>query len=133
MAQPRFAATMLLAFSSLALLLAAVGIYGVVSHAVSQQSREIGIRLALGAGPSDEIRRIVGRGSWLVATGIVAGLMLAIAGGRVLAGLLYGVTPTDPAVLATTAALLAAVGVAAAFVPALRASRVDPAVVLREG
>jgi predicted permease len=132
-AQPRFAAMMLLAFSGLALVLAAVGIYGVVSYAVSQQTREIGIRLALGAGPRDEIGRILRRGGALVVAGIAAGLVLSLVAGRLIAGLLYGVTPADPSVLGSTGAVLLVVGLAAALGPAVRASRTDPAVVLRDG
>ncbi|HUF28701.1 MAG TPA: ABC transporter permease [Gemmatimonadaceae bacterium] len=132
LAQPRFAATMLFAFSLLALGLAAVGIYGVVSYAVSQQSREIGIRLALGAGPADELQRIVGRGGKLVALGVVVGVAAALMGRQLIAGLLYGVTTTDPAVLGATAVALLGVGGLACLVPAVRASRTDPIVVLRE-
>jgi putative ABC transport system permease protein len=118
-------------FAAVALLLASVGIYGVMSYSVEQRTREIGIRMALGAERRSVLRLIVGQGARLAAAGIGVGVIGAFALSRVMAGLLYGVSPTDPLTYVALAALLAAVAVAACAVPARRAVRVDPAVALR--
>jgi ABC-type antimicrobial peptide transport system permease subunit len=118
--------------AGLALVLGAVGVYGVISHFVVRRSRDFGIRLALGQQPLLVIRQVVGRGLALVAIGAALGLGAAFGTSRWLASLLYEVQPTDPLAMAGAVAVLLAVGVVAAFVPARRASRMDPAVVLRQ-
>ncbi|MEJ7812870.1 MAG: FtsX-like permease family protein [Gemmatimonadaceae bacterium] len=127
----RAGATLLGAFGGLALLLATVGIYGVTSYAVAQRTREIGIRGALGADGRWVIGMVIGECMRLAAIGVAIGLGLAFAVTRVAAGVLYGVSPTDPATFAGTALLLLAVAALASFIPARRASRVDPMVALR--
>ena len=117
--------------SGVALLLGAIGVYGVMSYVVTLRTREIGIRIALGAQP-DEVRRMVSRHGLAVATlGIALGLAAALVVTRFLAALLFEVSPVDPAVFALSAAFLLIVAAAASWVPARRAARVDPAVVLR--
>jgi predicted permease len=118
--------------AALALVLGAVGVYGVISHHVVRRSREYGIRIALGQHPLLVVRQVVGRGAALVALGGAIGLALAIGASRLLASLLYGVQPTDSFAMAGAIAVLLAVGMLAAFVPARRASLTDPAVVLRQ-
>ena len=127
----RMSAWLLGAFSLLALVLAAVGIYGVVSQGVAQRSRELGVRVALGATRRDILRLVLGRAVVFAAAGIVAGLALALPSMRLLTVLLYEVRPGDPAVLATLAAILFTVAVLASYLPARRATRVDPVAVLR--
>jgi ABC-type antimicrobial peptide transport system permease subunit len=119
-------------FGALALLLAAVGLYGVTAYAVSQRRAEIGIRMALGAAPGGVVRLVLGRVTMLVAIGIVAGATLSMWASRFVATLLYGLEPRDPMTLAGAAVVLATVGIVAAWLPARRASRIDPAEVLRE-
>jgi predicted permease len=124
--------TLLTLLTVLALVLGAIGVYGVIAHHVSRRKRDYGIRIALGLTPARVVRHVVGRGTALVGLGIVIGAVAAVGLARSLASLLYGVGAADPmALLAATLALLAA-GVLAAFVPAWRASRVDPARVLYE-
>jgi putative ABC transport system permease protein len=130
--QARFLAILLGIFAAIALLLAAVGIYGVTSYGVAQRTHEIGIRLALGASGDRVLREVVGRGIRLTLIASVIGLLGSIAMSRLAAAMLFGVTPTDPAALAGAAGLLALVSVAATFVPARRAARVDPVVALAE-
>jgi putative ABC transport system permease protein len=124
--------TLLGAFAALALILASIGLYGVLSYAVTQRSREIGIRMALGATASSVIRMIVGRGLALTGIGLVIGLISAWAATRAMKNLLYGVAATDPLTFGSVAALLALIALIASYAPARRASRVDPIVVLRE-
>jgi ABC-type antimicrobial peptide transport system permease subunit len=130
-ARQRFGMLLLLAFGGLALLLAAVGVYGVMAYAVSQRTRELGIRLALGARPGTVRALVLGEGMLLAGLGIGLGLVGALALGRLLVGLLYGVTPTDPRVLAAVCLLLAGASVVACLVPAVRATRVNPVDALR--
>jgi putative ABC transport system permease protein len=123
---------MLGAFAAFALLLAAVGVYGVMSYLVSQSTHDIGVRVALGAQPGNIIGLVVRQGMELAAIGIVAGLAGAAVLTRVMAGLLFGVSATDAATFCAVAAILAAVAFAATVIPAGRATRVDPMVALRE-
>jgi predicted permease len=132
LARQRFASTMLSAFAAFALLLAAVGLYGVMSYLVTQSTRDIGVRVALGARPGDIIGMVVRQGMELSALGILAGLAGAAALTRVMGSLLFGVSTTDLATFAAVPALLAAVAFAATVIPALRATRVDPIVALRD-
>ena len=131
MVRPRFQAWLLATFGGLALVLAAVGIYGVIAYAVSQRTSEIGLRLALGAPRASVIFLFLRRGLFPVATGILVGLIAAVVLSRVMTGLLYGVSPTDAVTLVGVTVLLAAVAVAAAYLPARRAARLDPIGALR--
>jgi predicted lysophospholipase L1 biosynthesis ABC-type transport system permease subunit len=130
-AAPRFTAALLGVFAALALALAAVGIYGVVSFVVAQRTAELGIRVALGASAADVLRLVVGQGMRPVLIGLTAGLLAALALGRLLHGFLYNVAETDPGTYAAVTLGLAAVAALACYLPARRASRVDPMVALR--
>ncbi len=125
-----FMRMLLSVFAGLALALASVGIYGVISYAVSQRTREIGVRMALGARPRDVLRLILGEAMKLVGVGIVLGVAVALALTRFLATLLYGVNSADPIIFVGVTTLLAGVAFAACWVPARRAMRVDPMVAL---
>ncbi len=127
----RVAATLLGGFGLLALLLAAIGIFGVMSYAVTQRTREIGIRMALGANAAGIFRLIVGHGLTLMAIGLGIGLAVAVAGTRLLATLLFGVSATDPLTFAVIALLLALVALLACWIPVRRATKVDPMEALR--
>jgi putative ABC transport system permease protein len=127
----RFPLQLLAAFAALALVLSALGIYGVTSYAVTQRTREIGVRIAIGAQRSDVLAMVMGRALRLAATGVALGLCAALAGARVLSSQLYGVSARDPLTYAGISAVLAAVALFASWLPARRASRVDPAVALR--
>jgi predicted permease len=133
LAAPRFQVRLLSAFASLALLLAAAGIYGVVAYGVRRRTREIGIRVALGANAAAIVRLIVTQGMRPALLGLAAGAAASLALGRALSRLLFGIGAADPPTLAAVSALLAAVALAACVVPALRATRVDPTVALTEG
>jgi predicted permease len=132
LARQRFSSTMLVAFAVFALLLAAVGLYGVMSHLVTQSTHDIGVLVTLGARPGNIIRLVVRQGMELAVIGIAVGLLGAAGLTRVMASLLYGVTTTDAVTFGAVSALLAAVAVAATAIPAWRATRVDPMVALRE-
>jgi putative ABC transport system permease protein len=130
-AQPRLNAVLVAVFASVALLIAAIGVYGVLSYSVAQRTREIGLRMAMGAQRGNVLRLVVREGMLVSLAGIGAGIAAAIAVSRVLASLLYGVPERDPATFAVVAAALAVVALAACAVPAWRASKVDPIVALR--
>lgn len=127
----RSLATLLSLFSVLAILLASIGLYGVIAYSTARRTREIGIRVALGARREDVLRMILGQGARLTLIGIGTGLAGAIAGSRVLASQLFGVTPTDPLTFTGVVVILMSVALAACYVPAQRASRVDPVIALR--
>ena len=130
--QRKMQMTLLTLFAGVALLLASLGIYGVLAYLVSRRTQEIGIRMALGASPAEVLRSVLGEGLALSGAGIAIGLAAALALSRVLAKLLFGVTATDPATFAAVAALLLAVAAMASWLPARRAMRVDPVLALRE-
>jgi ABC-type antimicrobial peptide transport system permease subunit len=122
----------LLGFSAaLSLLLASVGLYGVLSYAVARRTREMGIRMALGAGTRTVRRVVVRQGLVLVSLGVALGFLASIAGASLLSSFLYGVSPTDLATYALVTGLLVGVALAASYLPARRATRVDPLIALR--
>jgi predicted permease len=127
----RLGATLFTTFGLLALIIAGVGIFSTVSYGVSQRTHEFGVRVALGAQTSDVVRLVIGGGLRTVAVGVVIGIGLALAGGRLIESLLYGIKPSSPAVIAIVAAILLGVSAIAAFAPAWRAARVDPVNALR--
>ena len=130
-AQPRDRTLLLSMFATVALLLSVVGIYGVMSYAVTQRTREIGVRVALGAARRDVLRLVVGQGLALALAGVFVGGLVGLATTRALSSLLYGVSPLDPLTFIGTALLLAAVAVMSSYLPARRAMRVDPMAALR--
>jgi putative ABC transport system permease protein len=130
-AQERFRTLLLSSFSGMALILAAVGIFGVISYSASQRTREIGIRMALGAQQRSVLRLILGQGTKLALLGLGVGTLAALLLTRWMASLLYGVSATDPLTFGATAIVLFGVAVTACYIPARRAMRVDPMVALR--
>jgi predicted permease len=130
--QARFEVWVLGILGTLALLLAAVGMYGVIAYHVTARTREIGIRVAIGARPADVFRLVLGQGLRVTVAGIAIGLLLSAMASRLLANLLYGVSPTDPATWAAAVAVWLAVALAACWLPARRAARVEPVVALRQ-
>jgi putative ABC transport system permease protein len=130
-AQPKFRTFLLGLFAAMALALAAIGIFGVISYSVSRRTNEIGIRVALGAQGTDILKQVLAEGTRLAAVGLTLGLGASIVVTRFLATLLFGVKPTDPLTFAAVAAVLAAVTLTACYLPARRATRVDPLVALR--
>ena len=130
-ARPRFQLVLLLVFAGIAVLLATIGVYGVVSYSVSQRTQKIGIRVALGARSGDVSRLVLREGVLLGTLGVGLGLAAALAATRVLGSLLFEVTPTDPVTLGGVAGLLLGVTLAATVLPARRATKVDPMAALR--
>jgi ABC-type antimicrobial peptide transport system permease subunit len=125
LARPRALSTVVGSFGGLALLLAVVGVYGVMAWSVTQRAREMAIRMALGARGADILRLVLSKAAWIAAIGIAAGLAGAFASARVLEGMLFGISRTDVATFVSVPLMLGAVAIVAALVPALRASRVD--------
>jgi putative ABC transport system permease protein len=130
--QRRLWSVLLGAFGALSLALVAVGLYGLLSYLVAQRTREIGVRLALGARPRAILAQVLGQGARLLAVGVALGLLAGVALRRVLASLVFGVTTTDLGNLAAAGGVLGVVAVLACYLPARRASAVDPIVVLRD-
>ena len=124
-------AALLSVFAALALLLAVVGVYGVLSYSVNQQTREIGIRMAMGAQTGRVLKLVVGQGMRLALAGLVLGLVIALAAMRVLSTLLFGVSAHDPLIFVGVSFVLMAAAVLACYIPARRAMKVDPMVALR--
>ncbi len=130
--QRRLSGTLVLIFAGLALVLAAVGIYGVMSYAVSQRTRELGIRIAMGAKPADVMRLVIQQGAKLILLGVGVRLMFAFAVTRIMTSLLYSVSPTDSFTYVSVPVFLTLLGLTACLIPARRATRVDPVVALRQ-
>ena len=120
-------------FGALAVVLACVGIYGVTSYGIARRTSEFGIRMALGAERGDVLWLVLGETARLCVAGIAAGLLLALVGGRFISSLLFGLTPYDPAAIAIAASAMIVVALVAGYLPALRATRIDPLAALRRG
>ena len=118
-------------FGVLALIVAAIGVYSTVSYAVSRRTQEFGMRIALGARTADVLRQVVGEGMRTVVLGVLVGVALALAAGKLVASLLYGIKPNDPVAIVVVATVLLAIAIVASLVPALRATRADPVTALR--
>ena len=131
-AQPRFQMVLVLLFAAVAALLASLGIYGVVSYAVTQRTSELGVRTALGASPTEILLLVVRQGLWPVAVGLVVGLGISLAVGRAVSSLLFDVAAFDPITVGGVVLTIGLVSLAAALVPAQRAMRLDPVAALRQ-
>jgi len=131
LAQPRLSLMLLSVFALIALIMAMIGVYGVMSFTVSQRTREIGIRMALGAQQRDVLKMVIEQGLWLVLLGIGIGVAGALGLTRVMKSLLFGVSATDPVTFAVIPLILAAVAILACYLPARRATKVDPMIALR--
>jgi putative ABC transport system permease protein len=129
--QRRLSGALFIVFAALALALASVGVYGVMSYVVSQRTREIGVRMAMGARPRDVLKLVIGEGAKLIASGLGAGLAVAFIASRIISSLLYQVSATDPLTYMVVPLLLAAVALVACYIPARRAMKVDPMTALR--
>src|SRR4029077_3682706 len=128
----RFVMVLLELFGGIALVMTAIGVYGVISTSVAERTREIGIRAALGAQPRDIVRLVMGGGLTVVGAGLAAGLVLALVASRLLTSSLFDISATDPATFASVAAMLLLVALVAQVIPIIRAMRVDPTVALRQ-
>lgn len=133
LSRQRLTMLVLAGFALVSLLLVVIGLYGVISYSVAERTRELGVRIALGAQPGDVLRMVVGEGMVLAAIGVVLGLAGAVALSRLMAGLLFGVTGTDPVTLGAVAVILGGTALLASFIPAVRATHIDPATVLGTG
>jgi putative ABC transport system permease protein len=131
MSQPRFRTFLVGAFAALALLLAGLGLYGVVAYSVSQRTTELGIRVALGAQPGNILQLVAFHAAALAGIGLVIGIGAGLAASRVMSGFLFGVEPTDPVTLGLVCLIILVVALGASLVPALRAAKVDPVIALR--
>jgi ABC-type antimicrobial peptide transport system permease subunit len=132
LASRRFSAELVGAFAGLALLLASVGIYGLLAYMVGQRTNEIGLRMALGASPKNILRLIIGKGAVLAAIGVLTGLGCAAATAPLLTSLLYGVRIIDPLVFLAVPVILTSVALLSSYIPAMRATKVDPTIALRQ-
>jgi ABC-type lipoprotein release transport system permease subunit len=130
--QRRFQTSLLIGFSSIALLMAAIGIYGLIQYSIATRTHEIGIRMAIGARAGEIFRMVIGEGLKLSVTGLALGLIGALWLGRAASGLLFGITPADPLTFISVSLLLTAVAIAASYFPARRAMKVDPISALRQ-
>jgi ABC-type antimicrobial peptide transport system permease subunit len=131
-ASQRFTMLLLAVFAGLALLLAGIGIYGVLSYLVGQRTREIGIRIALGAARGNVLRMILTDGAWMTLTGVVIGVGAALGLTQLMSSLLFGVKPTDVVTFSVVVALLCSIALVACYVPARRAMKIDPLIALRD-
>jgi putative ABC transport system permease protein len=131
MAEPRFITLLLSGFAGLAVLQACSGVYGVMSYMVAQRTHEIGVRMALGASKPDLLRMVLGRGLRIAGIGVGIGLVGALGLTRILAILLYDISPADPATFISVSVVLSAVAMLASYIPARRATKVDPLVALK--
>jgi putative ABC transport system permease protein len=131
LAQQRFRTFLIATFAGLALVLVALGLYGVVAYSVSQRTTELGIRVALGAQPAGIVKLVVFHTTRLALLGLGIGIAVSVAGSRIISRFLFGVNPTDPITLGAASLLILLVALTASFIPALRAAKIDPAIALR--